>query len=298
MDEKTEIDMDQFFTNPTTASQCMKILDEFLNTCTFNKPIMFLDPCIGVGAFYNLFPTGKKFGYEIDSGLCEGKDFICQDFLTVKKFPKGLDIIVCSNPPFSLGTSTMGRKRNVQAEFIQHCQFLGCSVIAFLVGASMHRLRKNPVVKNLTLVHSTFLPQTEFITRDGQIKLYNVYFDIFIPGKAERIGPYYHPNPIPFSFSQLQSQLRPWKFSNSNDFDLCFIRWGSNCSVIEKDPPPSISDFATQSRFFYILFCGISREEFEKFLLTLPKYLFSISTISSTSLSLYEVFYLWDLYSK
>ena len=282
--------MDKFYTSDKLAHQCVDSLNIFLQTLVITKPVMFLEPSCGQGAFFKFLNPNARLGYEIDPQLCaEHKDYICQDFLQVQAIPRGCFLIAIGNPPFSFGNRiTTGRKKNIQAEFINKCEQLGCNVVAFIVGASMHRLRSNSTVKNLIIARSTFLPDTQFLLPDGSVKTFNVYFDIYVRA----------PTPVYRSLQQLTRSARPWQFSNSDNYDLAFERWGCNVGRIKVYPPVSISlHCPTLSRYFYVRFdVGFKRRVFDLFLIEVNKYVRTIRTITSSSISMYEVYSLWNTF--
>jgi hypothetical protein len=275
-----EKSLDQFFTSEKLSLYCLENLNEYLKTCTFSEPLVFVEPSAGSGSFYNLLPQKQRIGFEIDKNLCQGTDLHNCDFLSVRALPNNCSLIAVGNPPFSLGDGKLcTRKKNIQAKFIQHCANLGCNVIGFIVGANMHRFKAHQTLKNLKLVKSTFLPQTKF-----GAKKFNVYFDIYI--KSETVS----------SFPKLD-EIKPIEFSLINSdlqyYDLCFIRWGSNCTKIVTHPHIKPGLTRTQSRYFFVLFRSINLETFQLFLDYVKNYIYTVSTISSGSLSIYEIYFLF-----
>lgn len=288
--------MDQFFTTHETALQTWNILQQFLST--YPIKYHYVEPCAGNGSYYYLLPHDQRTAFELDETLCQkNKDYIHQDFLTVEHIDAKLPIVFIGNPPFSLNTcGNKTRKKNIQLLFIQKCEKLKCEVIAFILGANMHRLKPTNPVKHMILAHSTFLPQTIFHTRSKQIKKYNVYFDIYIRGE-----------PLYPTLTVLNHPS--WEFvfpKPENKIDLCFIRWGSNIgkivdiSTIIKTEYEKCKRFKYVSsfRFFFISFHGCTLQDWIPFLQFITEYVNTISTITLSSVSCFEVVYLWNVFAS
>ncbi len=283
--------MDQFFTPPKLAHQCMTILYDSLETHFFPYPLHFIEPSAGRGAFYNLLDPNARTGFELDPELCVGTDYVQTDFLTVQELPKDRRYIAVGNPPFSCGDSKgSGRKRNVQAKFIRHCQKLGCIYIAFIVGNSLHRVREHTLLPGLQLVKSYGFPNQLFLDKNNREKHYNVSFDIYETCRE--------PPSQRLSLREMEAKPRDWKLVNwFEDYDIAFVRWGGNVAQEAKD----LGQFKealtkTQVRYFFVKFQGVSRETFLEFLTRISAYAKSVSTITSTSISMYELYHVWEIY--
>lgn len=284
------MELDQFFTPIPLAQQCMTWLNEYLQTRNFQLPLCFIEPSAGKGSFYNLLERGKRIGFELDPVLCIGTEYLNMDFLNLLALPPNQTYVACGNPPFSCGTTLTKRKKNVQACFLQHCESLGCEVIGMIFGANMHRIRPKPLVANMKLVRSYALPNTCFLSNKNQIKRYNVVFDIY-----ERSN-------VPVltldTMRQMETKPRDWKLVSSfEEFDIAFFRWGGNCCAVACNVPMQERWLTrTQSRYFFVKYCGTTNQQFLLFLNYVRQYIVSVSVITTSSISMYELYSLWEAF--
>jgi hypothetical protein len=300
--------MDQYFTNSETALECWNILQEFLALNHFPKTVCYIEPSAGSGSFFKLLPKKHRIGFELDSQICSKyPEYKHQDFLTVKKInTRTKTKIAIGNPPFTDGNGhNIGRKRSMQTLFIQKCEALGCDVIAFIVGASMHRIRPNNPIQHMVIARSEFMPQTNFTNAAGKSKIYNVYFDIYIRGNPERY----------IALDDIRKLDFGWKLVSPNPkthIDLCFVRWGANVGTLVDVSKVRNSEYKkllnyhasqtafTSSRYFFIQIFEPSQQTeklWTEFLENIIKpYIYSVSTTTSSSLGIYELLYLWNQY--
>jgi len=125
--------LDQFYTNRPIAKDCFQFLaQEF----SFREDDLFLEPSAGDGAFFEIFPTGRRVGCDLEPKHPEVDKV---DFL--KEFTPKLGVarwICCGNPPFGKNSSLAVQFFNRAAEF--------CDVIAFVVPLTF---RKSSLQKRL-----------------------------------------------------------------------------------------------------------------------------------------------------
>jgi hypothetical protein len=294
--------MDQYFTNHEDALKCWKILQNFLDSSNFEKSYHYIEPSSGLGSFFKLLPKNNSTGFELDKNICQQNPrYQCQDFLTVKSLKtKARTIIAIGNPPFTDGNGkNIGRKVSMQTLFINKCESLGCDVVAFIVGASMHRLRPRSPIKNMIIVQSLFMPGTSFTNNLNHSKVYNVYFDIYIRGKPE----------IFVSLDYIRGIDFGWELVLPDPnvrIDICFVRWGANVGQlvvprqVRKEEYFKLVKYGmmhngfTSSRYFFIQLRNPHLKlVWIEFLNNVKDYIFHVSTTTSSSLGMYELYFLW-----
>jgi hypothetical protein len=125
--------LDQFYTSRPVAKKCFQILK---NKFVLKDDDVFLEPSAGDGAFFELFPTGRREGCDLEP---KHPEVVKANFLTefqpisaVKRW------ICCGNPPFGKNSSLAVQFFNRAAEF--------CEVIAFVVPLTF---RKSSLQKRL-----------------------------------------------------------------------------------------------------------------------------------------------------
>ena len=92
------VDLDQFYTRPEIARDCLRSLLGAMRTDGANPDDhQFVEPSAGAGAFYDLLPSNRRIGIEIVPGRSE---FECRDFLTWQPRRNGRPYAVIGNPPF------------------------------------------------------------------------------------------------------------------------------------------------------------------------------------------------------
>jgi hypothetical protein len=317
---------DQFFTSTELSTFCYKTLIDYINKneipAGMAPPLQnytFLEPSCGNGAFFYLLPCDRRIGYEIDVNLCKKhSEFICADFMNIEQLPSSSsNVIAIGNPPFTNGKGKqVGRKVNMQARFINKCAELGCKYVAFIVGASMQRLKSKCDTPNMKLVHSVFLPKTEFdCFKDGKTKQYTVYFNI------------YRKRTLPcIQMVTLQNIIKPdnWELVSVNNgaidnIKCALVRWGAVSTIfnilkdtvllknlIEQERKKlekyeTTGSMITSSRYFFIQFKTETKDsvnEFNNFVLFVKKYAHSISTTTSTSIGMFEIYSLWNEFTN
>lgn len=102
---KTARDLDQFFTRPAVARQCVETLSASLPPSDW----LWVEPAAGEGAFFDAFPPGS---IAIDIAP-HRPDVIESDFLAWRPPATGRRIVVAGNPPF-------GRNASLARRFFDH----------------------------------------------------------------------------------------------------------------------------------------------------------------------------------
>ena len=141
--------LDQFYTNPAIAEQCLKWLQENVDE---SKRKYFLEPSAGTGSFSNL--VSPVFAFDLNPKAPNVKR---KDFLTLKKLPSlQSETTVLGNPPF-------GKNSSLAIKFFNHAAQFG-EVIAFIVPRTFKKKstegRLNPYFKK---VFDKDLPKKSFI---------------------------------------------------------------------------------------------------------------------------------------
>jgi hypothetical protein len=143
-------ELDRFYTKTEIAEFCIEKVKETITN--FNEYI-FIDPCVGNGAFYNLFDTANSIGIDINSN---SDKFIKEDYL--KWYPKDIKnrYLICSNPPF-------GVQNNLAIKFINHSAKFA-EVIAFILPRSFKKESLySRINKNFVYFKVFDLPKNSFL---------------------------------------------------------------------------------------------------------------------------------------
>ena len=163
-----EKDKDQFFTCNDTAKYCynkaIKIISSF---CNF-EDYTIIEPSAGDGSFYNLFPTNKRIGIDIEP-RCDG--IIQSDFLAWK--PNGNKNICIGNPPFGLRGNLALKFINYAAEFSDFV----CFILPKLFDSNGKGSCKSRV-KGLNLIYSEVIDSDFYYPKGKEVKV-NVVFQIW-----------------------------------------------------------------------------------------------------------------------
>lgn len=159
---------DQYYTKPKTAGYCwQKFLDVAQNLDINLRKYHFIEPAAGCGGFYQLLPTHKRIGIDIEPNI---KGLIKADFLTWTP-AQNAPYIVIGNPPFGL-------RGHLALQFINHAG-LFADVVAFILPqlfASDGKGVPAKRVKNYKLAYCENLPSDSFQFPDGQpVKIHTVF---------------------------------------------------------------------------------------------------------------------------
>lgn len=166
------LDLDQFFTRPEIAKECLESLYRYMTTDGADTSrYKFIEPSAGLGAFYDLLPNKRRIGIDI---VQFRPDFIQTDFLTW--FPKknGSYYACVGNPPF-------GYRAWLALAFLNHAaQF--SDYVGFIVPMAFQSRGKSNVqdrVKGLHLVYSSPLPAGSFTDINGNSLKVNALWQIW-----------------------------------------------------------------------------------------------------------------------
>jgi len=163
-----EKDKDQFFTCNETAKYCYNKAIEIISSfCNF-EDYTIIEPSAGDGSFYNLFPTNKRIGIDIEP-RCDG--IIQSDFLAWK--PNGNKNICIGNPPFGLRGNLALKFINYAAEFSDFV----CFILPKLFDSNGKGSCKSRV-KGLNLIYSEVIDSDFYYPKGKEVKV-NVVFQIW-----------------------------------------------------------------------------------------------------------------------
>lgn len=163
-----DVDKDQFFTSPETASQCYEKLKEKLKELGENpEDYCYIEPSVGDGSFGKLLPEGSIF-LDVEARF---PNTIEKDYLTWMPM-KGRYVVV-GNPPF-------GFRGNLALKFINHsAQF--ADYVAFIVPQTFESDGKGSCksrVKGLNLILSEVI-DTEYYYPNGKKTSVSCVFQIW-----------------------------------------------------------------------------------------------------------------------
>lgn len=171
-----QVDLDQFYTKDHIAKKCYKsLLNKIKKTNGKVTNYKFIDPSVGLGAFYNMLPKNKRIGIDI---LPSKNEIIKADFLSWQPKKNGHQYIFVGNPPFGYRAWLSLSFMNHAAKFAEYVGFI--LPMAFQSegkGSPKHR------VKGLKLIHSEFLPQDSFVDTFGETVKINALWQIWKRGK-------------------------------------------------------------------------------------------------------------------
>jgi len=141
--------LDQFYTNPEIAKECLKKLNDLIDLNQFDH---LLEPSAGTGSFYSLLDKKKRIGLDIDPKLREIRKMNFFDYSPEKSGR----IATIGNPPF-------GKKSKLAIDFFNHASKFS-EVIAFIVPLQWQKWSvQSKIGKEWSLILDQTLPEEAFI---------------------------------------------------------------------------------------------------------------------------------------
>jgi len=211
-------ELDQFYTDPEIAKQCLNKLWALYLPSDFD---IIVEPSAGSGSFLAIIPGVNKLGLDLDP-KCQG--IIKKDFFTFE-CPRG-NILTVGNPPF-------GKNSNLAVAFFNKAATFS-TVIAFIVPRTFEKQSlKNKLDLSFVLKTSFVLPKDSFLL-SGQP--YNVpcCFQIWVKStKPRKIIKTDLTNPL-------------FTFSTKGDCDFAVRRVGGRSGFATVD----YSDSSETSNYF------------------------------------------------
>ena len=148
---------DGYYTKPSIALKCFTTLKRIAATLKINlSAYSFIEPSVGRGAFYNILPTNKRIGVDINPQAKNLGNIIIRDYLTWQ--PKeNLKYVVVGNPPF-------GSRGHLALQFINH-SYKFADIVAFILPQLFNSDGKGVPAKRVrgySLAFSKNLPSNAF----------------------------------------------------------------------------------------------------------------------------------------
>ena len=216
-----EREKDQFYTKPAVAENCFKRFKQIANELGVNlTDYTFIEPSAGCGWFYQLMPTHRRIGIDIDpkyDGLVQA------DYLTWK--PNGGKYIVIGNPPFGL-------RGHLALQFINHSAKFA-DMVAFILPPLFNSDGKGvPAkrVKGYKLAHTEDLAPNSFTYPDGRDVDVSAIFQVWTKINENKIN--LQPKPTAKSFIRVYSLSdggTPGSTRNKNMLYKCDVYLPSTC---------------------------------------------------------------------
>lgn len=226
----TERKLDQFFTTPKIANECLMFLNENIDI----NNIYWIEPSAGSGVFLK---EAKKLNYPECLYSCDlmpryahtqQKDFLNLDISFLRKNKK--QFLCLGNPPF-------GKNSSLAVKFFNHAAIY-VDIIAMILPATFAKesLQKR-LNKNFHLMKQLVLGLTEFVLIKKKKKI-PVIFQIWVKKEVQR---------------EIKKQIftsEYFSFVNKESADLAIQRIGYSAGKIKKE----IKDLAISSHYFIKLF--------------------------------------------
>lgn len=141
--------LDQFFTKPSVAAQCLKALGDHMPDAADDW--LWIEPSAGGGVFFDLMPY-PKIGLDI---MSRRADITQTDFLGWHPGQVRRKIAVVGNPPF-------GKNASLARRFFDHAAGFA-DVVAFIVPRTFEKpLFINRLSRYMHLKHSQILDECSF----------------------------------------------------------------------------------------------------------------------------------------
>lgn len=176
------VGLDQFFTRPEIAQACW---DSLMNVMTKNgadiSQYKYIEPSAGLGAFYNLLPSERRVGIDVQQFHSE---YIQSDFLAWLPKKNGYQYACVGNPPF-------GYRAWLALAFLNHASQFS-DYVGFIVPMAFQSRGKSNVqdrVVGMNLIHSEPLPADSFIDENGKILKVNALWQIWSRVAGEKKAP-------------------------------------------------------------------------------------------------------------
>jgi hypothetical protein len=170
--DTSEVGLDQFFTRPEVAKQCWDSLLKHMKMNGANEQeYKFIEPSAGLGAFYDLLPTKRRVGIDVEKF---NSKYIQTDFLSWAPSKGKFNFACVGNPPF-------GYRAWLALAFMNHASKF-CDYVGFIVPMSFQSRGKSNVqdrVEGLNLIHSSPLPRDSFISSSGKSLQVNALWQIW-----------------------------------------------------------------------------------------------------------------------
>ena len=236
--------LNQFFTPPDLAHYCWARVQNYMQekmpctTASQQPPLfpLFLEPCAGTGAFYDLMPEGRRLAIEIDPDLQRKSDmqWLLGDFLsclptsTYAQDPSR--VVAVMNPPFSnVGPKLRPRKSLIPDFFNQAAKW--AHTICILVPANTGRFRVRERMDPMMHLHAEWDLGSPSFLLAGQLRNVQMRccFQIWVRGQVPRA-----PHPDRDLKKQWRNRGTLWSFvPHAPQAQLKIACWGSDRKIGE-----------------------------------------------------------------
>lgn len=140
-----ETGLDQFYTIPTCAKQCIDKINELYNITDFD---LIIEPSAGNGSFFNQIVHTSKVGIDLSP---QHPAIIQQDFFSYYPPSGKTRIATIGNPPF-------GKISSLAIKFFNHAAQWS-DIIAFIIPRTFRKISvQNKLDKSFHLVHDNEIP--------------------------------------------------------------------------------------------------------------------------------------------
>ena len=177
--DSTVKDKDQYYTKPETARWCYDMFLDVAKKLEINlNDYCFIEPSAGCGCFYDLLPSRRKIGMDIDPSV---QGILKADFLQWTPSRKRRYIVI-GNPPFGL-------RGHLALQFINHAYDFA-DMVAFVLPqlfASDGKGVPAKRVRGYVLASSVPLPANSFSYPDGSSVDIHTLFQIWTKVGTEKI---------------------------------------------------------------------------------------------------------------
>lgn len=175
-----EREKDQFYTKPEVAKSCYARFKEVAKGLGVDlRRYAFIEPSAGCGGFYDLLPSARRIGIDIDPRY---KGLVRADYLTWAPADGGRYVVI-GNPPFGL-------RGHLALQFINH-SYQFADMIAFILPPLFNSDGKGvPAkrVKGYTLAHTENLAPDSFVYPDGRLVDVSAIFQVWTKIRKENIS--------------------------------------------------------------------------------------------------------------
>lgn len=210
-------ELDQYYTNPVYAKECY---EKVLNYIQDYDDYDFMEPCVGTGSFYNNFPVGKRFGFDLEPKIEDGDNIVTTDFLVpnlILDYARDNPIAVVSNPPF-------GKNCSLAVEFFNQCaEHNDVKYIAFVIPKTFKKSSiQSKLNSSFRLVLDEDTPKKAFILHGEEydvpcvFQIWERYEEEFCPGIV----------------SAPKTKTHLFSRTTKDDANLCIQRVGSRAGEL------------------------------------------------------------------
>ena len=160
-------ELDQFYTNPEIARECMGLLKKEIELNQFD---ILLEPSAGEGVFLKLLDPKKRIGLDLDP---KDPEIIKQNFFTYNP-DRSKKILTIGNPPF-------GKRSKLSIDFFNHAASFS-EVIAFIIPLQWRKWSvQSKLAQGWRLIKDHTLKEKAFI-HEGKPYGVRCCFQIWVKG--------------------------------------------------------------------------------------------------------------------